>query len=111
METIYLLKGIRQLEQLQCRTTKYILNDYTSYYKSRLLELKILPLMYVLDICDIKLKNLKTLINAFNITDYIKFISGNTRSGSSYKLQHIRNTNVSSSNFYSTDSLVYGMFY
>ena len=52
----YLLKDIKQLEQLQHRTTKYILNDYTSNYKSRLLELKILPLMYVLDICDIKLK-------------------------------------------------------
>ena len=49
METIF----IRQLEQLQRRATKYILNDYTSNYKSRLLELKILPLMYVLDICDI----------------------------------------------------------
>ena len=50
----YLLKDIKQLEQLQRRTMKYILNDYTSKYKSRLLELKILPLMYVLDICDIK---------------------------------------------------------
>ena len=57
----YLLKDIRQLEQLQRHTTKYILKDYTSNYKSRLLELKILPLMYVLDICDIKLKNLKPL--------------------------------------------------
>ena len=42
-----LLKDIRQLEQLQHRATKYILNDYTSNYKSRLLELKNLPLMYV----------------------------------------------------------------
>ena len=49
----YLLKDIRQLEQLQHRAMKYILNDYTSNYQSRLLELKILPLMYVLDICDI----------------------------------------------------------
>ena len=58
--------------------------------------------MYVLDICDIIffIKSLKAPTNAFNITDYIKFTSGNTRSGSSYKLQHIRNTNVSSSNFY-----------
>ena len=37
----YLLKDIRQLEQIQRRTMKYILNDYTSNYKSRLLELKI----------------------------------------------------------------------
>ena len=48
----YLLKDIRQLEQLQHRATNYISNDYSSNYKSRLLELKILPLMYVLDICD-----------------------------------------------------------
>ena len=98
----YLLKDIRQLEQLQHRATKYILNGYISNYKSRLLELKILPLMYVLDICDIMffIKSLKAPTNAFNVTDYIKFTSGNTRSGSSYKLQHIRNTNVSSSNFY-----------
>ena len=76
----YLLKDIRQLEQLQRRTTKYILNDYTSNYKSRLLELKILPLMYVLDMCDIMffIKSLKAPTNAFNVTDYNKFTSGNT---------------------------------
>ena len=98
----YLLKDIRQLEQLQRCTTKYILNDCTSNYKFRLLELQILPLMYVLDICDIMffIKSLKAPTNAFNITDYIKFTSETTQSGSSYKLQHIRNTNVSSSNFY-----------
>ena len=55
----YLLKDIRQLEQLQRCATKYILNDYTSNYKSRLLELKIFPLMYVLDICDKMIFNQK----------------------------------------------------
>jgi len=98
----YLLKDIRQLEQLQRRATKYILNDYSSNYKSRLLELKILPLMYILDICDIMffIKSLKSPTNAFNITDYVKFTSGNTRLGSSNKLEHLRSTNVSNSNFY-----------
>ena len=69
----YLLKDIRQLEQLQRCATEYILNDYTSNYKSQLLELKILPLMYVLDICDIMffIKSLKAPTNAFNVTDYI----------------------------------------
>ena len=37
METIFiLLKDIKQLEQLQHRTMKYILNDYTSNYKINL---------------------------------------------------------------------------
>ena len=42
-----LLKDIINMERIQRRSTKYILNDYTSDYKSRLLQLKLLPLMYV----------------------------------------------------------------
>ena len=48
-----LLKDIKTLERLQRRATKYILNDYTSDYKHRLMTLKILPLMYFVDISDI----------------------------------------------------------
>ena len=82
----YLLKDIRQLEQLQRHAI--ILNDFTSSYKHRLLELKMLPLMYVLDICDIMLfiKNLKSPTQAFNITDYVKFNSASTRLGSNPQL-------------------------
>ena len=70
----YLLKDIKQPEQLQHRTMKYILNDYSSNYKSQLLELKFLPLMSVSDICDIMflIKSLKSSTNAY-ITDYIEF--------------------------------------
>ena len=98
----YLLKDIRQLERLQRRATKYILNDYSSDYKTRLSKLNILPLMYILDISDIMftIKSLKFPSEAFSITEYITFASGNTRLGSSNKLQHLRNSNVSSSNFY-----------
>ena len=39
---------------------RHLANDYSSKYKSRLLELKILPL-YVLDICDIMFFLLKAL--------------------------------------------------
>ena len=97
----YLLKDIRQLEQLQRRATKYILNDYTSDYKTRLSKLNMLPLMYILDISDIifAIKSLKSPTNAFSITDHITFASGNTRLGSSNKLQHW-NFNVTSSNFF-----------
>jgi len=99
---LYLLKDVKLLEQLQCRATKYILNDYTSDYKHRLKTLKILPLMYFLDISDIMfpIKCLKTSNSAFNIKNYINSISGGTRLAISNKLQHNRNSNISSANFY-----------
>ena len=37
------------LERVQRRATKYILNDYTSSYRARLLRLSMLPLMYILN--------------------------------------------------------------
>ena len=40
----YKMKDILLLERVQRRATKYILNDYVSSYKSRLLNLKLLPL-------------------------------------------------------------------
>ena len=80
----------------------YILNDYTSDYKTRISKLNLLPLMYILDISDIMfaIKSLKSPTNAFFITDHITFASGYTRLGSSNKLQHSRNFNVTSSNFF-----------
>ena len=39
-----LLKDIVTLERLQRRASKFILNDYTSSYKSRLIQLSLLPL-------------------------------------------------------------------
>ena len=49
----HLMKDIIKLEQLQCRATKYFLQDYSSDYKSRLTNLNLLHLMYVLEISDI----------------------------------------------------------
>ena len=49
----YLIKDIVILERTQRRATKFILNDYSSNYKSRLLNLNILPLMYQYDYYDI----------------------------------------------------------
>ena len=48
----YLIKDIVMLERIQRHATKFILNDYTSSYKSRLLKLNILPLMYQFDYYD-----------------------------------------------------------
>ena len=47
------IKHMRLFEQVQRRTTKYILNDFTSDYKTRLLKLQLLPLMYTFDLSDI----------------------------------------------------------
>ena len=91
----HLLKDIKKLEQLQCRATKYILSDYLSDYKTRLIQLRLLPLMYIFEISDILffIKNLKNPTNNFNINTYISFSIGNTRSYG-VKLRH----NVSSTN-------------
>ena len=46
-------RDIISLERVQRRATKYILNDYTSDYKSPLLSLHLLPLMYYSELCDL----------------------------------------------------------
>ena len=43
--TIWCPHLLKDIENVQCRATKWILNDYTSDYKSRLIELHMLPLM------------------------------------------------------------------
>ena len=47
------MKDILLLEQVQRRATKFILNNYTMDYKARLFHLKLLPLMYVLELHDV----------------------------------------------------------
>ena len=47
-----LIKDITCLENVQCWATKFVLNDYTSDYKSRLTTLHLLPLMYWLELKD-----------------------------------------------------------
>ena len=98
----YLIKHIQQIERIQRRATKYILNDYTSDYKSYLLKLHILPLMYTLDFNDIMffIKNLKNRHDGFDIKSYISFVTGNTRLATSNKLQHNRSTDMMANNFY-----------
>ena len=48
-----LKKDILALERVQRRATKYILEDYTSSYKDRLVSLSLLPLMYWLELNDV----------------------------------------------------------
>ena len=93
----HLMKDILNIERVQRRATKYILNDYTSCYKTRLIKLKLLPLMYLFELQDIlfAIKSIKTPTIQFNITNYISFNSASTRSGVNNKLippHHLNNT-------------------
>ena len=85
-----LVKDFVALEQFQRRATKYILNDYSSDYYSRLLSLGLLPLMYRLELADIMffLTSLQHPTSQFNIMNHFSFSSSNTRFSSRGKLSH-----------------------
>ena len=70
----HLIKHIQLIERIQRRATKYVLNDYVSDYKSRLIKLQILPLMYILDLNDVIffVRSLKTLMK--DLTLKISFL-------------------------------------
>jgi len=72
----HLIKDINLIEKIQRFATKFFLNDYTSDYKTRLLKLKLLPLMHILDINDIifLINSRKFPSNSFNIIDFVTFI-------------------------------------
>ena len=97
----YLIQDILLLEKVQCRATKIILNDYTSDYKSRLIKLQLLPLMYVYELSDILffIKSIKSPNNSFDILNYVSFSRGATRS-SGTKLCHRVTDNCISLNSY-----------
>ena len=82
------IKDIAALEKVQRRATKYILNDYTSDYKQRLITLGMLPLMHYYEYLDISFLAtcLKEPNSSFPILDYITFSSSNTRSRTFAKL-------------------------
>lgn len=87
----HLLKDIISLERIQRRATKYITGDFTSNYKTRLLSLRILPLMMYLELLDIMffikcLKNPDS--NAFSVHSYVTFSTNPTRAGAHLKLTH-----------------------
>ena len=88
----HLIKDVKSIESIQRRATKYILKDYESDYKDRLMALKILPLMYLFELFDILflVRNLKFADPSFPLMDYIRFASSSTRSSSSLKLVHVQ---------------------
>ncbi len=95
-----LIKDIVTLEKIQRRSTKFITNNFESDYKSRLLSLHMLPLMYWLEIQDIMFLviHLKDPVDNFDIKEYITFAdhSGSTSTRSMtanrLKVRQIRTT-------------------
>ena len=92
---------IKDIERIQRRASKYILGDYTSDYKTRLIKLNLLPLMYIYELLDILffIKSYKSPINSFNIFQYVTFNNSFTRSRDK-KLIHIASNNLVNSNSY-----------
>ena len=79
------------LERVQRRASRYVLSDYTSTYRDRLIELGLLPLVMYLEYLDIFFL-LRCLIDAgsdnFNINSFVSFAIQSTRAASHYKLSH-----------------------
>ncbi len=91
-----------ELEGVQRRATKYILNDFTSDYKERLQALGLLPLMYILEMNDIMLcvKSLTSPTRDFNILEFVHFSKGGTRSSTAKRMSHNQSTNNSARHFF-----------
>ena len=95
------IKDVQLLERVQRRATKYILDDFTSDYKDRLISLELLPLMMFYELLNIMffIKSFKSPNNCFNISSYLKFASCGTRY-SNIKLVHTRSPNNTSRHFH-----------
>ena len=90
------------IEQLQRRVTKFILNDYESDYNDCLLKLNLLPIMYTFELADIvfAIKSLKAPSSNFDISKFLSFTVGNTRSAAQRKLKHVTVPNNKVRHFY-----------
>ena len=97
----FLIKDILLLERVQRRATKFILDNYSMDYKSRLTQLKLLPLMYFYKLTDIlfAIKSFKNPTDSFNIFQHLQYNKSGTRS-SNTKLSHKTSINAISANSY-----------
>ena len=100
----HLLKHIMSLERVQRRATKFILNDFSSDYKSRLVALQILPLMMQLEVNDIMffIRCLQSPDDSvsFSISSFVSFCTGSSRSSAHLKLKHSLSRTNTISHFY-----------
>ena len=83
-----LIKDNKFIENVQRHATKYILSDFSSDYRSRLISLNMLPLMMQFEFNDLMffIKCLKYPSNSFNILHYVSFCSGTSISSTLQKL-------------------------
>ena len=83
---------IQNLERIQRRATKFILNNYNLSYRQCLEQLHLLPLMYTYELNDLMffIKTLKFPSTHFDISEYLQFVDHNTRAASTHKLSHHR---------------------
>ena len=92
------------LERVQRRATKFILNDFSSDYKSRLVALQILPLMMQLEVNDIMffIRCLQSPDDSvsFSISSFVSFCTGSSRSSAHLKLKHSLSRTNTISHFY-----------
>ena len=67
-----------------------ILHDFTSDYKTRLMNLQLLPLMFWIELQDLLflVKCMKDTSDHLNLSKYITIVTLNTRLGTSTKLKH-----------------------
>ena len=97
-----LVKDIVSLERIQRRATKFILSDYYSTYKDRLIKLSILPLAMYLEYLDISFMFhcYKDAGGNFDLFSYVSFVHSNTRTANLNKLLHNTPHSTLSSRFY-----------
>ena len=86
----HLIKDITKIENIQRCPSKFILNDFLSYYKFRLTSLHILPLMLSVELNDVifMVRCLQSSHYCIDIHSLISFSSSDTRSASSHKMIH-----------------------
>ena len=86
-----LLKDIRSIERVQRRSTKFILNDYASGYKSRLISTNLVSLSLWFEFMDTMylINCFKYPEEHFNIFSFEKFTTNRTRPSSNCKLKCI----------------------
>ena len=98
-----LIKNITKLERVQSCATKYILGDEFSDYKSCLIHLHPLLLMYYYELIDLMLfvKGLENLIVGFDISSYVTFSDSSTRFSMTFRLKHTSSISNTQWHFYS----------
>ena len=101
-------KDISCLERIQRRSTKYILYDYSTDYKSQLQSLHLLPIALWLDLHDLLflVKCLQDQENNLEIYRYITFCTSITRTGLTGHMLNINYTRTSAARHFYFNRIV-----